>query len=85
MTDSTPSDDEQPDRIPWETLSWWLTLLVAVLAIPSFGFIIIMLAGIKGTTGVFVFMVCCWIASYFAMQWILLPHVHKNKDFTKDS
>jgi lipopolysaccharide export LptBFGC system permease protein LptF len=78
-----PKHHEDNDTIRWSALSWWLFLIAAVLAIPSLGFVIVTVAGIKGAMGIIVFMVCCWSATYFGMHLVSHPNMHKKKDLTK--
>ncbi len=83
MENQTPNEPPETDPIPWDATSWWLLLMVAVLAIPSLAFVIVTVTGIKGMMGIGVFMVACWACTYFGMHLAKHPNMHEKIDFTK--
>jgi len=82
MEKPTPHETPESNDIPWSALSWWLLLIVSVLAIPSLAFVIVTVTGIQGIMGILVFMVDCWACSYFGMYLVKHPNMHKKIDFT---
>lgn len=51
----------------WSWIYWWTFLVVAVLAVPSIGFVVAMT--VSGNLGqVIVFMLSCWISTYLGMR-----------------
>ena len=71
------------DMIPWDTLSWWLVLTTAVIAIPSLGFIMVTVAGIEGLMGLAVFITTCWSCTYLGMFLVAHSSMKEKRDFTK--
>ena len=60
------------------TLIWWATLVVAVLAVPSIGFIVSRLIPIKGIGELLIFILSCWFCTYLGMK--LMHRQQPNKD-----
>jgi hypothetical protein len=83
METHTPDEPPETDSIPWSTLSWWLMLITAVLAIPSLGYVVVAVAGVHGIMGIPVFMACCWACTYFGMHIVKHPNMHEKIDFTQ--
>lgn len=55
-------------------LMWWMTLLLAVLAIPSVGFIVANAISVKNSLGeVVVFILACWACTYLGMRLMQTP------------
>ena len=52
----------------WEAISWWTKLVVAVLAVPSFGFIIAAFVPGRGLGQLIVFVLACWLCTYLGMR-----------------
>jgi hypothetical protein len=71
------------DELPWDAISWWLLLIVAVLAIPALGFVIVTVTGVEGIMGILVFMFACWACTYFGMHLVKHPSMSEKKDITK--
>jgi|GEM_PF-2970991 len=78
-----PTETTSDDNIPWDALSWWLFLVVAILAIPSLGYIIVSLTGLTDLIGIAVFMVTCWACTYFGMHLVKHPNMNEKKDITQ--
>ena len=53
---------------------WWAALVVAVLAVPSFGFIASLLIPSSGIGTLVVFVLACWFCTYLGMRLMQLPH-----------
>ena len=51
---------------------WWITLLVAVLAVPSFGVVIASMSPLRGMGEIAVFVLACWLCTYLGM--VLMDH-----------
>lgn len=54
-------------------IMWWMTLLVAVLAVPSLGIIVSMALKVEGIVQVLVFVVTCWVSTYLGMRLMQNP------------
>lgn len=81
-----PKEHAAPDDLPWATITWWLALIVAVLAIPSVGLMIAVVTQLNGTMSILVFAVACWASAYFGMHLMKHhPSMRKKIDFTKRS
>lgn len=52
----------------WEGVYWWAVLVVAVLAIPSIGFIVAAAAPDKNVTQLVVFVFTCWVCTFLGMK-----------------
>lgn len=66
------TDDQQDKMIKdphstWGHIYWWAILVVAVLAIPSIGFVLAAL--VPGNVGqILVFMLTCWACTFIGMR-----------------
>lgn len=49
-------------------MMWWLTLLVAVLAVPSAAFLLTKMFPVSGLGEVAVFVLACWLCTYLGMR-----------------
>lgn len=47
---------------------WWMKLLIAVLAVPSFGIIVATVIPIEGIGQVIVFVLACWLCTWLGMK-----------------
>lgn len=54
----------------FEAISWWTTLLVAVLAIPAASIIITLSLPISDTAKVISFVLSCWLCTWLGM-WLM--------------
>lgn len=52
---------------------WWMTLVVAVLAVPSFGIIVARLIPMPGVGELIVFVLACWFCTYLGMRLMKNP------------
>ena len=77
------NDSHNSDNLPWNSISWWLMLVMAVLAIPCLGFVIVTVTGVNGVMGVLVFMFACWACTYFGMHLMKHPSMSEKRDITK--
>lgn len=59
---------------------WWATLLVAVLAVPSFGIIASLMWGSRGVGELVVFVAACWVCTYLGMHLMKNPKMSKPFD-----
>ncbi len=82
MLSRSPQDNDQDD-LPWSTISWWLMLATAVIAIPALAFSIVTATGVTGIVGLLVFIVACWTCTYFGMHVMKHPSMSEKRDFTK--
>jgi uncharacterized oligopeptide transporter (OPT) family protein len=64
-------------------LNWWATLVVAVLAVPSFGIIVSSMIPIKGIGEVVVFILACWLCTYLGMHLMRRPSMSQKLDLTQ--
>ena len=47
---------------------WWMTLLIAVLAVPAFGLVMAAMFPVTGLGQIFVFVLACWLCTYLGMR-----------------
>jgi hypothetical protein len=79
-------DDDKKEATPehhgfhCENKYWWATLVVAVLAVPSFGIIIALMTNTKGLVQVWVFILACWFCTYLGMRVMHNPKMQKKLD-----
>jgi hypothetical protein len=59
---------------------WWATLVVAVIAVPTLGLIVAALLHAEGMMQIAVFMITCWVSTYFGMK--LMQHPKMSEKFT---
>ena len=64
---------------------WWAMLVVAVLAVPAIGAIVVLAsgAGAKGLLGVAIFIVTCWVCTYLGMRLMHNPKIAEKLDINK--
>ena len=67
----------------FNTVAWWMTLVVAVLAVPSFGIIAAHLIPIGGIGSLVVFVLACWLCTYLGMRLMNNPKMAEKVDFNK--
>jgi len=82
MSSKSPQSNE-PKDLPWDTMSWWLMLATAVLAIPALAFAIVTVTGVEGILGIIVFMFACWGCTYFGMHLMKHPSMNIKSDITR--
>lgn len=61
-------DKEKTKGGVFNALYWWAALVVAVLAIPSIGFIIAATVPEKGIVQLAVFVMSCWVCTFLGMH-----------------
>ena len=61
---------------------WWAKLVIAVLAVPSFGFLITRFVRTEGFLELVVFIIACWVCTYLGMK--LMEHPSMQKRIGKD-
>jgi len=83
MTNKSPNEHPNADHLPWDTISWWLMLVTAVIAIPGLAFSIVTVTGVQGIFGILVFMFACWGCTYFGMHLMKHPSMNEKIDVTK--
>jgi hypothetical protein len=64
-------------------INWWATLVVAVLAVPSFGIIISSVVPIKGIGEIAIFILACWFCTYLGMRLMKNPKMAERIDLGK--
>lgn len=52
----------------WDEIYWWAFLVVAVLAVPSVGFIVAAMVPDKNIAQLVVFVLTCWACTYLGMR-----------------
>jgi hypothetical protein len=83
MKDSKSGDSSKSCSMSCSNLNWWVTLVVAVLAVPSFGIIAALMWGSKGIGEVIVFIVACWLCTYLGMKLMHNPKMSEKVDFNE--
>lgn len=59
-------------------LAWWATLIVAVLAVPSFGVVVAFMSPLEGFAQLIAFILACWLCTYLGMRLMSDPRMHKK-------
>ncbi|MGE0755165.1 MAG: hypothetical protein AB7L92_08415 [Alphaproteobacteria bacterium] len=57
---------------------WWMTLLVAVLAIPSAAIIVTLLFQVEGIAQILLFVITCWLCTYLGMRLMQNPKIQES-------
>lgn len=65
-------------------VTWWATLVVAVIAVPCFGIIAAMMWGSKGLGEIIVFVGACWISTWLGMRLMRNPKMSKTFDVNEN-
>jgi hypothetical protein len=63
---------------------WWSYLVVAVLAVPSAGFLITHTLGVSGIGELFVFILACWFCTFMGMRLMANPKIMAQMNNKKD-
>lgn len=83
--DLKPDSFARPASAPGRsTLCWWATLVVAVLAVPSFGIIVALMTGTTGLLQIWIFMLACWFCTYLGMRLMRQPRMTQPFDLHKN-
>jgi len=82
MENKGQNEQASTDNLPWDCISWWLVFVVAVIAIPALGFVIVTVTGVHGLMGIVVFTIACWACTYFGMYLVKHPSMREKIDFT---
>lgn len=67
MVEKKEYESNKPGSL-WAWIYWWSFLVVAVLAVPSVGFIIAMTVPGSGIGQLIVFVLSCWVSTYLGMR-----------------
>lgn len=59
-------------------LMWWATLAIAVLAVPSFGFVVSYVMPFRGIGELGVFILACWLCTYLGMKLMSNPKMSEK-------
>lgn len=59
-------------------LAWWATLVIAVLAVPSFGAVIAFMTPLTGIAQLAAFVLACWLCTYLGMRLMSNPKMHEK-------
>ncbi|MFW0776710.1 MAG: hypothetical protein ACN2B6_03200 [Rickettsiales bacterium] len=59
-------------------MSWWATLIIAVLAVPSFGVVVAFMSPLTGFAQLIVFVLACWLCTYLGMRLMSNPKMHEK-------
>jgi hypothetical protein len=76
MDQPSSNPNESKCNVSCSDLTWWATLVIAVLAVPSFGVVVAMLTPIRGLGQIIIFVLACWLCTYIGM--ILMKYPHKK-------
>ena len=79
------TEGNKPCGTGCQGINWWATLVVAVLAVPSFGIIASSIIPVKGFEGVAVFIIACWLCTYLGMRLMHNPKMHEKINLTNKS
>ncbi len=64
-------------------INWWATLIVAVIAVPSFGAAVAVLSGTRGVLAIAIFVIACWFCTYLGMKLMHNPKMMQKIELTK--
>ncbi|MDX2073196.1 MAG: hypothetical protein SFX19_02385 [Alphaproteobacteria bacterium] len=67
VEDDKQYESNRPGSL-WAAIYWWTFLVVAVLAVPSIGFIFAMVIPDKNIGQLVVFVLTCWSCTYLGMR-----------------
>jgi hypothetical protein len=59
-------------------LMWWMTLIVAVMAVPGFGAVVAFMSPTSGFLKLVVFVLACWLCTYLGMKLMSDPRMNKK-------
>lgn len=62
------NDNKSCSNTRCQDVYWWAMLTVAVLAVPSVGFMVASAITMSGVAGIAVFMASCWVCTYLGMR-----------------
>jgi len=80
MKDSKSGDSSKSCSMSCGNVYWWVTLIAAVLAVPSFGIVAAVMWGSKGIGEVIVFIAACWLSTYLGMKLMHNPKMSEKVD-----
>jgi len=60
-------ESSHPKHPPVTGIWWWAMLLVAVLAVPSFGFMVALTIPSSGYGTLAIFILACWLCTYIGI------------------
>jgi len=83
-TNSEKCESNVPGSL-WAGIYWWTFLVVAVLAVPSIGFVIAMAVPGNAMSRVIVFVLTCWISTYLGMHLMKKPPLPKQSGSSADA
>lgn len=81
MTDQ-PSSDKKSCNI--QHTMWWTTLIVAVIAVPAFGYVMSSVIPMKGLGEIIIFMIACWFCTFLGMKLMKMPGMSDKVGSKKD-
>ena len=62
---------------------WWATLVVAVIAVPTLGLIVVSIFNAEGMMQIALFMITCWLCTYLGMRLMQNPKMAEKFTFKK--
>ena len=68
MSDDLKTNEHSKPVLPVVGIWWWAMLVVAVLAVPSFGFMISLSVPSSGYGTLITFVLACWACTYIGMR-----------------
>ncbi len=77
MGDSN-SDNKGCGKFGCSSVMWWVTLTVAVVAVPAFGILVASIVHMNNIGDVFAFVVACWFCTYLGMLLMKDPRMAKK-------
>ncbi|MCE2927237.1 MAG: hypothetical protein LW823_06320 [Rickettsiales bacterium] len=73
-----------PNQQTTNKLMWWITLIVAVMAVPGFGVVVAFMSPTSGFMQLVVFILACWLCTYLGMKLMSDPRMDKKIGGNKD-
>lgn len=59
-------------------LMWWTTLVIAVVAVPSFGLVVAAMSPLRGSGEIVVFILACWLSTFLGMKLVSNPKMNQK-------
>ena len=78
MDDQNESKESCKDACSVSNIMWWATLVLAVVAVPSFGVITAILLPLRGLGQLIIFILACWFCTYLGMYLMRNPKMSET-------
>lgn len=59
-------------------LMWWTTLVITVIAVPSFAVVVAKMSPLRGIGEIIVFILACWLSTFLGMRLMSHPKMKEK-------